>query len=261
MIPIAAGSYLALWQGIALGLGASVPIGPVNVEIARRALRHGYPAAQALGAGGVATDVAYGVASCGGLGPWVAGLPPAVGVALAAGGGGFLAWLGAGALRDARAAWRTGAADGSVESAGSDESVAVGSAAPATATDAPISLVRHFATGLGMNVLNPMNVVFWFGAIPAMLVGSAAGGGGGAAAAEMRAGLPWIAAGVAIGAFAWTAGFSGSLALARRRIIRADPGRPVPSRVLIAADVAGGVLLLAFAAVTVAGGARLLFPQ
>ena len=38
-----------LWKGITLGLGAAAPIGPVNVEIARRAIRGGFWAGFLLG--------------------------------------------------------------------------------------------------------------------------------------------------------------------------------------------------------------------
>src|SRR5688572_28080260 len=50
-----------LWKGILLGLGAAAPIGPVNVEIARRSLRHGFRGGFLLGLGAVTVDVAYAV--------------------------------------------------------------------------------------------------------------------------------------------------------------------------------------------------------
>ena len=37
---------ILLGNGLLLGLGAAAPIGPVNVEIARRTLRHGPAAVQ-----------------------------------------------------------------------------------------------------------------------------------------------------------------------------------------------------------------------
>ena len=48
-----------LWKGITLGLGAAAPIGPVNVEIARRAIRGGFWAGFLLGLGAVTVDVSY----------------------------------------------------------------------------------------------------------------------------------------------------------------------------------------------------------
>src|SRR5689334_15642575 len=50
-------------RGIALGVGAAVPIGPVNVEIARRTFRGGFPAGFALGCGAVTIDVTYAILS------------------------------------------------------------------------------------------------------------------------------------------------------------------------------------------------------
>src|SRR5438477_10135669 len=52
-----------LFRGLALGLGAAVPIGPVNVEIARRTLRGGFFAGFALGCGAVTVDVTYAILS------------------------------------------------------------------------------------------------------------------------------------------------------------------------------------------------------
>src|SRR5215218_6063145 len=48
-------------RGILFGIGAAAPIGPVNVEIARRALRHGFAAGFALGCGAVTVDVTYAI--------------------------------------------------------------------------------------------------------------------------------------------------------------------------------------------------------
>ena len=56
-------SFPLLARGVLLGLGAAVPIGPVNVEIARRTLRGGFPAGFCLGCGAVTVDVTYAVVS------------------------------------------------------------------------------------------------------------------------------------------------------------------------------------------------------
>src|SRR5690349_14623346 len=55
--------------GILLGLGAAVPIGPVNVEIARRSLRSGMRAGASLGFGAVTVDMTYAVLSALGMRP------------------------------------------------------------------------------------------------------------------------------------------------------------------------------------------------
>src|SRR3954468_22756240 len=52
-----------LARGVLLGLGAAVPIGPVNVEIARRTLRGGFFAGFALGCGAVTVDILYAALS------------------------------------------------------------------------------------------------------------------------------------------------------------------------------------------------------
>src|SRR5438094_1978770 len=46
-------------KGVIVGLGAAVPIGPVNVEIARRTLRGGFLNGFMLGCGAVTVDVTY----------------------------------------------------------------------------------------------------------------------------------------------------------------------------------------------------------
>src|SRR6478609_1911442 len=52
-----------LVKGMLLGVGAAAPIGPVNVEIARRTLKAGFRAGFALGCGAVTVDVTYAILS------------------------------------------------------------------------------------------------------------------------------------------------------------------------------------------------------
>src|SRR5436190_8319667 len=54
-------------NGVVLGLGAAVPIGPVNVEIARRTLRGGFIHGFVLGCGAVTVDVSYAILTSFGL--------------------------------------------------------------------------------------------------------------------------------------------------------------------------------------------------
>src|SRR5438874_8275580 len=56
-----------LLKGLLLGIGAAAPIGPVNVEIARRTLKGGFPAGFALGCGAVTVDVTYAILSSFGM--------------------------------------------------------------------------------------------------------------------------------------------------------------------------------------------------
>lgn len=53
-----------LFFGILLGLGAAIPIGPVNLEIVRRNLRFGTSSGLALGLGACFADVTYLILLC-----------------------------------------------------------------------------------------------------------------------------------------------------------------------------------------------------
>src|ERR1700722_12059544 len=92
---------MPLFKGVALGIGAAVPIGPVNVEIARRVLRGGFRRGFALGCGAVTVDVTYAVVSSLGLGR----LLDRHGIAIPLGffGSALLVFLGVLSLRSARA--------------------------------------------------------------------------------------------------------------------------------------------------------------
>src|SRR5438067_13866243 len=84
-------------KAVILGLGAAAPIGPVNVEIARRTLRGGFRAGFALGCGAVTVDVTYAVLASFSLRPvlsrpWLLNV---IGIAGAA----LLAYLGISCLR------------------------------------------------------------------------------------------------------------------------------------------------------------------
>src|SRR3954471_5312098 len=90
----------AILKGILLGLGAAVPIGPVNVQIARRTLRDGFGRGVALGAGAVTVDVTYAVLST--LGFQAIGNRRAVVVPLTLAGALLLGYLGVQSLLAAR---------------------------------------------------------------------------------------------------------------------------------------------------------------
>jgi L-lysine exporter family protein LysE/ArgO len=201
----------AILNGILLGLGAAVPIGPVNVQIARRTLRDGFARGVALGAGAVTVDVGYAVLSA--LGFRTIGDRPAVVIPLTLAGALFLAYLGVQSLIAAR---RTLRAD-PLES----------SAATETSTGGA------YITGLLMTLLNPMTLGFWFIAVPAAVGVSGEG---------VATGLPMTCVGVFIGTAAWVLFFAGCLSLAGRRRGRGG--------LLATADVVGGGVLLFTAAVS-----------
>src|SRR5947209_14338508 len=89
-------------RGVALGIGAAAPVGPVNVEIARRTLKRGFRAGFALGCGAVTVDVTYAVLASLSLGAAMKNLWALRIVGL--GGAAVLAWLGIASLRSAFAA-------------------------------------------------------------------------------------------------------------------------------------------------------------
>ena len=199
-------------RGVLLGIGAAVPIGPVNVEIARRALRHGYWAGFALGCGAVTVDVAYAVLS---TLSFVRLLDrPAVTLPLTAAGAGLLAYLGVLSLRAA------------VRHLRSDAILA----GPPDGDDPPKRTLRGaYVTGVLMTLLNPMTLAFWFTVVPAQAAHFPQ---------ERWSQLPIMSLGVFIGTVAWVVSFSGLLGWA---------GRYRRNWWLAVADSAGGVTLLGFA--------------
>src|SRR5213594_1937733 len=92
---------ILLLNGVFLGLGAAAPIGPVNVEIARRTIRFGRLAGFLLGCGAVTVDVGYAVVTSFALRPAVQF--PLVTRYLSLIGGLFLGYL---AFLCLRSAWR-----------------------------------------------------------------------------------------------------------------------------------------------------------
>lgn len=222
------------WQpmirGIGLGLGAAIPIGPVNVEIARRALSNGFFAGVALGLGAVTVDVIYAILS---TFSFVRLLDqPAVMLPIAGCGTLLLAYLGVRCLRAARAAWGVDPLDviAEVERRPGGRQVR-------------ISLWPSYLTGLLMTLLNPMTLAFWFTVVPAMGTPGVAPDAGATSQAS-NGELPMMCAGVFIGTLTWVLTFSTLLAIASRAAARRPHRR---RRWLALADLVGGVALLCFA--------------
>src|SRR5262245_6990442 len=135
---------MLLLKGILCGLGAAVPIGPVNVEIARRALRAGFWPAVALGCGAVTVDVIYCVVAAAGAirlsdNPWIYWPVAAAGVIV-------LTYLGVISLRGARSAGRTHLLNRSNQP----------------------TIHGGYLTGVLMTASNPMTLAFWFTVLPAL---------------------------------------------------------------------------------------------
>jgi len=171
-------------KGIVLGLGAAVPIGPVNVEIARRTLRRGFWAGFALGCGAVSVDVTYAVLTSLSLGrilhrPSVLWPVTILGTA-------FLLYL---AYLSFRGAWKDWSAD------------------PLARPAPPDTPRSGYLTGVTMTLLNPMTIGFWFVAVPEQVA---------FLAVDPRRELPTICLAVFIATFCWVVCFSGLLAWAGR---------------------------------------------
>src|SRR5688572_9545196 len=134
-------------RGVIFGLGAAVPIGPVNVEIARRTLRAGFAAGFFLGCGAVAIDVVFAVLAAVGVTPLLSRYyfywP------LAAAGFGLLVFMGASSLSGARQAARA-------------DLLAARAAPPPKLR----STRGSYLTGLAMTGLNPFTWAFWFVVLP-----------------------------------------------------------------------------------------------
>lgn len=196
-----------LARGMLLGIGAAAPIGPVNVEIARRTLRGGFWAGFALGCGAVTVDITYAVLSSLSLRavlnrPDVSRLIEAAGIVVLL----YLAFL---SFRSAALTWR-GRETIEQQNVGPSHGLA-------------------YLTGILMTLLNPMTIAFWFLAVPAAV---------GVVTRSPGRDLPMICVGVFIGTLAWVIGFCAAMGWA---------GRCRRGSWLAAADAVGGAVLFCFA--------------
>ena len=162
-------------QGVLLGLGVAIPIGPVNVEIARRSLRGGYLSGLALGCGAATIDVCYALICC--LSLQSALNHPNVLRFMGIAGGILLAFLG---INNLRSAFAKHLAEMDV-------------ARPAGAH-------THYLTGLLMTSLSPMTLLYWFVGVPGVV---------GQITDNPRRDLPFVCLGVFIGTFSWLIFFTG----------------------------------------------------
>ena len=217
--------YGLLKLGILLGLGAAAPIGPVNVEIARRTLHFGFRPGVALGCGAVSVDVFYAVLSS--LGLQRAVDHPVLFHVLAVGGVVILLYLSGLCFRAAALAMRADPIAASMREDGAAHDCAGG---PQRVERVGGTACGAYATGVLMTLLNPLTLAFWFVAVPGTLGPITRDGAGGQ--------LPLICAGVFAGTLSWVVAFAGILAVA---------GRYRKRWWLAAADFAGGATLLAFA--------------
>jgi threonine/homoserine/homoserine lactone efflux protein len=171
---------VSLASGYLLGLGAAVPIGPVNVEIARRTLAGGFRAGFALGCGAVTIDVTLAALTGFGLSQLL--VIPGVKLSLQIAGTGLLTYLGIACIVAA------------VKSRKEQNA----------AEDPAVSLRQGYLTGLLMTFLNPMTLAFWLIAVPA-------------AGARSQAEALWlICIGVFLGTLSWVVCFAATISVMRR---------------------------------------------
>ncbi len=174
---------LHFFTAVIVGLGAAVPIGPVNLEIMRRGLRGGFGPAFLTGLGAATVDGVYSVLFTLGL----SAVPSeAVREAMSYAGGAVLLVLG---LLTLRASFALG------------EKV-LEETKPAPAGGTP------YLVGLTMTALNPMTLTFW-ASIGAAVQGLDLSG------LTQRA---LFAGGVVAGALSWVVSFSLFLHKTRHRV-------------------------------------------
>jgi L-lysine exporter family protein LysE/ArgO len=208
-------------QGFILGLGAAVPLGPVNIEIIRRCLLIRPLAGATLGAGAVSADMCYLTLAFVGAGALIAGNPP-VEITLGLGGAAFLAWLGWMALKSG------------LDREGIEEKLSEAAHGNRETSSGRGHLGRHYVFGLLMTLLNPYTVAFWT---------SVSANVSDAATSGLVSDLAALALGVAMGAGGWVIFLTSLLALGRKRF--AGP------RFLMGVSVFGGLVLLGYAALRV----------
>lgn len=172
-------------QGMTVGVALAAPLGPINVEIVRRALQGGFLSGWLVGLGAVSADTFYCALVVGGLAPLADRVALRVPLYLA--GVIVLGYLGVNGIRSAR----------------SGEVVA---AARPTARAA-------YVTGFLMAAASPMGIVYWL-SIGAALVASAVERSG-------REAAPLLVAGVVAGIVCWVTFLSG-LAQSGRRFVSAS---------------------------------------
>lgn len=228
--PIAA----AFASGAAIGLGAAVPPGPVNLEILRRTTRGGFLAGASVGFGAVTIDVCFAVLTVLGTLSVLNALPfvrypvTVVGIAL-------LIYLGLGSLASFRRHLRL------------RERLAEPVVEPADLeTNDPAGVLRPTAragylTGLLLCSTSPYQALFWLTIVPTVATG-------GATRTPDASSATALCLGVFVATLLWVICFSGALTWATS-LARARWLAP-------AMDLAGGALLLMFALLSAGRFAR-----
>jgi L-lysine exporter family protein LysE/ArgO len=200
-----------LLRAYVLGWAVAAPIGPVNLEIIRRALRVRLAAGFCVGLGATMVDLGYFLLVTIGFGPFLMKYAESlVGMII---GGGILVVIASLSLHAAWLSWK-----GKVPA----------EMAPGDIPRGKRVLFASWVTGLGMTAFNPMTIIFWT-LLPAFLLGTGD-----------RSGVTLVVAGLLVwlGALSWVLTLMCILAFARRFI---------GPRLFAIASAAGGLLLIGLA--------------
>ncbi len=120
-----------------LGISLAAPVGPINIEMIKRGISHGFWASWLVGLGGMSADILFMVAIFLGMAPFLQ--QPFVQMILYAMGFFMLVYLGIQSIKQ------------SLQSTRLMEHVSAGQAG------------TSFLTGLMIAGANPLNILFWFG--------------------------------------------------------------------------------------------------
>jgi threonine/homoserine/homoserine lactone efflux protein len=167
--------------GMFVGVALAAPIGPVNIEIITRGLRHGFRNGWLVGLGALTADTVYALIIVSGLTPIAD--RPGLRAPLFLAGAAMLGWVGYNSLRNAL-----------------NPPDAVDSSAPRGR--------KSYVTGLLIALLSPMGIVYWL-SVGAALVTEAVDRSG-------TAGAPVLVGGVFLGLLAWVTVLSVVAQVSRR---------------------------------------------
>ena len=169
-----------IFVGLLLGWGAAIPIGPINLEIARRNLSFGTPYGVALGVGASLADLTYLLLLC--LGALSLLAYPNVLKIIGIGGALVLMWF-------AYKAFRAGVSSASIK--GGDKSI-----------------LHNVSEGFLLTLLNPYTILFW-GSISSQLT---------AISKQGDIGIILAGVGVILGIFCWVAALNSVLHFTRHKL-------------------------------------------
>lgn len=160
--------------GFFIGIILAAPIGPINVEIITRGIRHGFRNGWLVGLGALTADTIYAALIVSGLTPIAD--RPALRIPLFLAGAAMLGWVGVNSIR--------------------------GALNPPREVEAPPTPKGHrsYVTGFLIAAFNPMGIVYWL-SVGAGLVAEAVDRVG-------RIGAPVLVGGVFLGLFVWVTSLS-----------------------------------------------------